>query len=61
MWTNKYQPTIGGWYIAKINGNKQILMWNEHNLFFADFCCKTYKFDQIDCWLDDSKASVDVS
>lgn len=60
MWTNKYQPTIGDWYLAKIDGKKQILMWNDHNKFFADFAGKTYTFNQIDCWLDDSKASLNV-
>ena len=61
MWTNKYEPIESEWYLVKVNGKKEILMWNRHNKFFADFCGKTYKFNQIDCWLDDSKASLNVA
>jgi hypothetical protein len=61
MWTNKYEPKEGGWFLTKVNGEKQILMWNSHNHFFADFAGKTYKFNQIDCWLDDSRALVDIN
>ena len=60
MWTNKYEPIIGDWYLVKVAGRKEILMWNEFNKFFAGFSGKTYVFDQIDCWLDDSKVSIDV-
>ena len=60
MWTNKYIPTERDWYIVKVNNKKQILMWNNHNKFFVDIVGKTYKFDQIECWLDDSKCIVDI-
>lgn len=56
MWINKYQPSVSDWYIVRIDGKKQVLMWNNHNHFFSDFAGKTYKFNEIDCWLDDSKS-----
>jgi len=54
MWTNKYEPTNSEWYIVKLQGKRTIMMWNEHNKFWTDFAGKTYKFNQIDEWLDDS-------
>lgn len=55
MWTNNYNPTEKGWYLVKINGKKDPLSWNIHNKFWSDFAGKTYRPDQIDCWLDDTK------
>lgn len=54
MWTKSYEPTESDWYIVKINGAKMPMMWNIHNKFFSDFAGKTYRFDEIECWLNDS-------
>lgn len=58
MWTNKYEPKVGTWYLVKVDGKSTPMMWNDHNKFFADFCGKTYKFNQVDCWLDDDVDSI---
>ena len=58
MWVNKYNPTEKGWYLVKINGVKDPLTWNVHNQFWCGLAGKTYKPDQIDCWLDDTKIST---
>ncbi len=46
-------PKIGEWYICFVSGQRQILMYNNHNNFWADFAGKTYRPEQIDKWLDD--------
>jgi hypothetical protein len=60
MWTNKYMPSDRGWYLVKINGLKSALLWNDYNHFFAGVDGKTYNFNDIDSWLDDSRAGNDL-
>lgn len=55
MWTNNYNPENGDWYIVKLNGKRMPMNWNNYNKFWCDFGGKTYKPEQIDCWLDDEK------
>ena len=54
MWTKDYEPTPREWYLIKINGVKFPAVWSV-NKFFVDMSGKTYKLNEIDCWLDDSK------
>ena len=53
MWTKEYEPVKSDWYIVKIQGKRNILMWNSPNKFWTGLDGKTYKFNQIDEWLDD--------
>lgn len=54
MWTKLYEPSETEWYIVKLQRKRTIMMWNAHNKFWCDFAGKTYKFNEIDEWLDDS-------
>lgn len=54
MWTNKYEPIKSDWYIVKHQGKRTVMKWNNHNKFWCEFSGKTYKFNEIDEWLDDS-------
>lgn len=54
MWTELYEPNQSGWYVVKFQGKRTIMNWNSTNKFWADFSGKTYKFKEIDKWLDDS-------
>jgi hypothetical protein len=54
MWTELYEPTQSGWYVVKIEGKRTVMNWNSINKFWVDFAGKTYKFNEIDKWLDDS-------
>lgn len=53
-------PTQKGWYIVKIDGERNTLSYNIHNNFWCDMSGKTYKANDSSIqWLDDY--SVDVA
>ena len=56
MWVKDYSPTKSDWYIVVVDGKRFPAMYNDHNNFWCGQDGKTYKPNQIEKWLDDSKA-----
>jgi len=55
MWTKDCNPTESDWYIIVVDGKRFPAMYNYHNNFWCGHDGKTYKPNQIEMWLDDSK------
>ncbi len=54
MFVKSGNPTKGDWYIVKVDGRRQPMMWNDYNKFWSSMAGKTYKPEEIDGWFDDA-------
>jgi hypothetical protein len=57
MWitSSEVSPSESSWFIIYVNGVRFPARYNKFNNFWIDSAGKTYKPEQIDKWLDDSK------